>query len=145
VPFALITKDVLDIDMLVDTVRSHKNGGYVTFSGDVRDNDDGKTVIGIDYHCYEPLAAKELERIVSEAEQRWPGTVCAAIHRTGMVKVGESSVIIAVSAPHRADAFDACRWIIDTIKTEVPIWKREEFDGADAKWIEGDRKIEAQS
>jgi molybdopterin synthase catalytic subunit len=143
VAFAQITKDVLDIATVVNHVRSDKNGGLVTFSGDVRDNDGGKTVTAIDYHCYQALAVKELQQIVITAEKTWPGTICAAIHRVGSVKVGESSVIIAVSAPHRAEAFDTCRWIIDTIKVSLPIWKREEFEGAKAEWIEGDHHIDA--
>ncbi len=141
--YAEITIDQLSLDFMVEKVKSNKNGGLVTFSGDVRDNDNGLSVTAIDYHCYEAMALKELQKIVDSAEQKWSGTICAAIHRVGVIKVGESSVIIAVSAPHRAEAFEACRWIIDTVKTEVPIWKREEITNGKAKWIVGDEKFDA--
>jgi len=139
---AQLTTKPLDLGSLLAIVRSPRNGGYVTFTGDVRDHDAGQTVTEIDYVAYEELAVKQMTAIVAEAESRWPGCMCAAAHRTGVLRVGETSVAIAVGAPHRAEAFEACRWIIDSFKTEVPIWKREEFESGGRAWIEGSRYVE---
>ena len=135
--FALLTTEPLEMSSLLDVVRGSHNGGYVTFSGDVRDNDDGVAVSDIEYVAYDGLARKELARIAESAERNWPGCSCGVAHRTGVVRVGESSVIIAVAAPHRAEAFDACRWIIDTLKTDAPIWKRQQFSDGARAWAEG--------
>ncbi len=143
--FAELTSEPVDSTSLAQRVRGPQHGGCVTFQGDVRDNDNGKAVIGLFYHAYEELARKELARIVDEAEERWAGTSCAISHRIGWLEIGETSVAIAVAAPHRVEAFDACRWIIDTVKTSVPIWKREEFDGEGAVWIEGSSQIPASA
>lgn len=142
---AILTATAIDAPALLDAVRSGRNGGYVSFAGDVRDHDGDLSVSQIDYVAYEPLARKELQRIGDEAERRWPGTLCAIGHRIGVLVVGETSVFIAVGAPHRAEAFDACRWIIDRLKVDVPIWKREEMPAGDAVWIEGSRSVAASA
>ena len=150
--FSELKYEELSLDAVLARVRSPRNGGYVTFSGDVRDHDAGQSVTGIEYQAYDALARRELARIVEEAERQWPDTVCAVAHRTGLLKVGESSVVIAVGAPHRAEAFEACRWIIDDLKVSVPIWKREEYVSGDSTasggkvvWIEGEQHIPASS
>ena len=117
------------------------NGGICTFIGQVRRQARGREVAYIDYNAFVPLATKQLQRIADEAEKRWP---CAVViqHRLGRVELGEASVIVAVGSPHRAQAFDACRWCIDTLKEDVPIWKREVSpDGA--FWIEGEDALPA--
>ncbi len=154
--YSELTSDALSLDSVMAQVRSPRNGGYVTFSGDVRNHDAGEPVAAIEYQAYDALARRELARIVADAEQQWPEATCAVAHRVGLLRVGESSVVIAVGAPHRAEAFEACRWIIDALKVSVPIWKREEYaDGLDAAaggdgraggeavWIEGERQVPA--
>jgi molybdopterin synthase catalytic subunit len=142
---SFLTVDPLDMNALLDLVRAPRYGGYVTFAGDVRDHDHGAVVTEIDYVAYDELARKELLLIVQTAEKRWPDCTCAAAHRTGVLRVGETSVAIAVAAPHRAEAFEACRWIIDTLKTDLPIWKREEFATGGRVWIEGHQRVAAGS
>jgi molybdopterin synthase catalytic subunit len=115
----------------------------VTFAGDVREHDDGRIVIEIEYVAYSKLALNQLLRILNQAEERWRDCRCAAAHRTGMLRIGETSVGIAVASAHRAEAFEACRWIIDAFKTELPIWKRERFESGDQVWIEGDARVSA--
>ena len=93
----------------------------------------------LEYEAYAPLAEKQLARLIAEAETRWQ-VKCAVQHRLGRLEIGESSVGIAVAAAHRAEAFDACRWLLDTLKETVPIWKREFFAGGD-HWVEGPRTV----
>jgi len=114
-------------------------GAVVTFAGNVRDNALGREVLYLEYEGYAPLAEKELLRIASEAERRW--TVrCAIVHRLGRLELGECSVAVAVASAHRAEAFEACRWVMDTLKATVPIWKKEYFVGG-ACWIEGPQSV----
>jgi molybdopterin synthase catalytic subunit len=116
-------------------------GALVTFSGAVRNASRGRDVLYLDYEAYLTLAEAELKRLVEEAEVKF-GVRAAVQHRIGRVYPGESSILVAAASPHRAAAFDACRWIMDTIKTTVPIWKREHHaEGAD--WIEGDSAVPA--
>ncbi len=127
------------------TVEAHvadaANGAVCTFIGQVRRQARGREVAYIDYNAFVPLATKQLQRIADEAEARWPCTVIIQ-HRLGRVELGEASVIVAVGSPHRAQAFEACRWCIDTLKADVPIWKREVSpDGA--FWIEGEDALPA--
>jgi molybdopterin synthase catalytic subunit len=109
-------------------------GGIVTFSGTVRDHARGKTVEALDYEAYEPVAVKMLARIGDEIRQRWTIEHVAMIHRTGLLKVGEVSVVISVSAAHRAEAFAACAYAIDRIKEIVPIWKKEFYEDG-SHWV----------
>jgi len=100
-------------------------GGIVTFVGAVRDHARGRAVQHLEYEVYPAMAVREMEKIVSEAVRRWPGTRVAIGHRSGHLEVGEIAVVVAAAAPHRAAAFDACRFAIDTLKETVPIWKKE--------------------
>ena len=109
-------------------------GASVLFSGTVRDHADGRPGVSeLDYEAYPEQVVPRLARIAAEARRRWPalGRV-ALIHRTGVLAVGDCSVLVVVSAPHRGDAFDAARWAIDAIKSTVPIWKRETWEGGSA-------------
>ncbi len=109
-------------------------GGIVTFSGAVRDHARGRTVTALDYEAYEPVAVKMLARIGDEVRQRWSIDRIAIVHRTGLLTVGEVSVVISVSSAHRAEAFAACAYAIDRIKEIVPIWKKEFYqDGS--HWV----------
>lgn len=118
-------------------------GAVVTFAGNVRDNALGQRVLYLEYEAYAPLAHKQLLALANEAEGRW-GVRCAVQHRLGRLEIGECSVAVAVASPHRAEAFDACRWLMDTLKTSVPIWKKEYFVGG-AHWIEGPQAVPAAS
>ncbi|MGH7450173.1 MAG: molybdenum cofactor biosynthesis protein MoaE [bacterium] len=111
-------------------------GGVVLFLGQTRDNSRGEKVIGLEYEAYESLALKQMEKIEAEARQRWPVRAIAIVHRTGYLKIGEISVAIAVACAHRGEAFEACRFAIDTLKKTVPIWKKE-FRPDGSFWVEG--------
>ena len=116
-------------------------GAVCTFSGTVRNHSRGMRVLALEYTAHDELARRELQRIADAAEERW-GAVCAVVHRIGPVPIGESTIYIAVATPHRPAAFEACRWIIDTVKETVPIWKRETTEDGEV-WIEGDAAIPA--
>ncbi len=111
-------------------------GAVVTFLGLVRNHNQGRRVQYLEYEAYESLALKAFARIDEEVRLRWPGGRLALHHRTGRLEIGEASVAIVTAAPHRADAFAACRYVIERVKQIVPVWKREYFDGGDV-WIEG--------
>lgn len=130
-----ITTDALNQDSVASFVASPAYGAVVTFIGNVRDNARGMRVHYLVYEAYLPLAEKELAAIAHAAEQRW-NVACAIAHRIGRVDIGETSVVIAVASPHRADAFEACRWLMDTLKESVPIWKKEYYESGE-HWIEG--------
>jgi molybdopterin synthase catalytic subunit len=131
-----LTTDPLDLSALVGAVSAGDTGAVATFLGLVRNHNLGRRVEFLVYEAYEPLAERALARIVDEAAGRWPSAAMAVHHRIGRLEIGEASVAIAVSAPHRADAFAACRYAIERIKQIVPIWKHEYFEGGDV-WIEG--------
>jgi molybdopterin synthase catalytic subunit len=111
-------------------------GAVVTFVGTVRDNHGGRRVRWLDYEAYDSLALKVFSRIVSEAGQHWPSARLALRHRTGRVAPGEASVVIVAAAPHRAEAFAACRYVIERIKQVAPVWKRETLEDGES-WVEG--------
>lgn len=136
VGLTVITAQPLDLIALVGEVSAAGSGAIATFLGLVRDHNQGRRVQHLVYEAYEPLAARTLERIVEEVRDHWPSVTLAVHHRIGRLEVGEASVAIAVSAPHRADAFAACRYTIERVKQIVPIWKHEYFEGGDV-WIEG--------
>lgn len=135
-PVTAVTAAPLTLDAVVGAVDGPGAGAVATFLGLVRDRNQGRRVLWLDYEAYAPLAEKALARIVTEAESRWPGARMAIHHRTGRLEIGEASVVIAVATAHRADAFAACRYAIERIKQIVPIWKHEHFEGGDV-WIEG--------
>ena len=112
------------------------DGAIVTFYGLVRNHNQGRRVHYLEYEAYEPLALKAFARIDQEVRERWPGMRIALHHRTGRLEIGEASVAIVTASPHRADAFAACRYVIERVKQIVPVWKREYFEGGDV-WIEG--------
>jgi molybdopterin synthase catalytic subunit len=126
-----IREDALAIDDVIARVTRPGAGGVDIFVGCVRDENDGRDVVLLEYEAYKPMALAEMERIGKEIESRTEGVVVAAAHRVGPLRVGDIAVVCAASAPHRAEAFAACRALIDEIKHRVPIWKREHGpDGA---------------
>ncbi|MGO8670401.1 MAG: molybdenum cofactor biosynthesis protein MoaE [Capsulimonadaceae bacterium] len=130
---------MLDAGRVIAHVRSPGCGAVVTFHGNTRDSTAGAAVLGLDYSAFRPLAERELLAIAVEAEERWP-VRCAVEHRLGLVTPGETSVIIAVASAHRSEAYDACRWLMDSLKARVPIWKKEITEHG-ARWIEGNEIV----
>lgn len=115
-------------------------GAIVTFLGVTRDNTDGRPIDWLEYEAFDEMALPALQALVDGVAERWAGAgaQAAVVHRTGRVDIGRASVVIAVSAAHRAEAFEACRWVIDTLKTTVPIWKKDVWAGGGASaWVAG--------
>lgn len=133
---ALITSERIDTREVVTALFSPACGAVLTFAGTVRGEHLGRRVTAIEYHAYDSMAEKELARIEKEASRRWPELKVRIVHRTGLLEVGETSVLIAVASPHRAEGFEGLRYTIDTIKETVPIWKKEIYTSGHA-WIEG--------
>lgn len=121
----LVTDALLDARALADQLRSPQCGALLTFEGTVRDLSDAGSVTAIDYEAWPEMAIEVLERIRLEIEGRHPGTRLALAHRHGRLELGETSVVVACAAPHRAEAFAACRLAMDRIKEVLPIWKNE--------------------
>jgi molybdopterin synthase catalytic subunit len=128
--------DSLSVDECLRAARVPGSGGIALFVGCVRDESEGKRVEHLEYEAYEPMAIDKLREVVQEACDRWPVQAIAVQHRLGRLEVGDDAVVIAVSCPHRAEAFDACRHVIDRIKEIVPIWKKE-FDERGGSWVGG--------
>jgi molybdopterin synthase catalytic subunit len=131
----------IDLDELIRHVSAAaagpaRHGAVVTFLGTVRGENQGRRVLWLEYEAFEPLALKTFDAIRNEAGERWPAARVAFHHRTGRLDLGEVSVAIATASPHRADAFAACRYVIERIKQIAPVWKREFFEGGDV-WVEG--------
>lgn len=124
----------LSLEPVVKAVSRVSQGGLVTFTGVVRDHSKGKDVTRLEYEAYAPMAEKKLEEIALEAKAKWPGVEVAVMHRVGALQPGELAVVIAVSAPHRKEAFRACEYVIDRLKEDVPIWKKE-FAADGAVWV----------
>lgn len=120
----------------MESARRSGAGGMAVFVGSVRDLSEGKQVSFLEYEAYEPMALQKLQEVANEAEARWPVLGIAIQHRIGRLEIGEDAVVIAVSCPHRAEAFEACRYVIDRLKEVVPIWKKEHGEGGDV-WIGG--------
>ena len=135
-PFIQITREPLDRNALIASVTNPGVGGIVVFEGVVRDNARGKQIRYLEYDVYPEMAVQQIREILADAERRWNVDSVAVAHRIGRLEIGEASVIIVVATPHRAEAFEACRYIIDTLKTTVPIWKKEVAMNGE-EWVEG--------
>lgn len=131
-----VTSDPLDVSAVSAIVSSADCGAVATFVGLVRNENGGRRVLWLEYEAYEPLAVKVFARIDEEAGGRWPSIGLAIHHRIGRLEIGDASVVIAATSPHRAEAFAACRFAIERIKQIAPIWKHEHFEGGET-WIEG--------
>jgi molybdopterin synthase catalytic subunit len=119
----------------LDAVASPNAGAAVLFLGVTREFTNGRRTESLDYECYAEMAVAKMSELEAEALQRWPLEGCCIIHRVGHLEIGEASVAIAVSSPHRADAFAAGQWLIDTLKEVVPIWKKENWQDGAAEWV----------
>ncbi|HHH11308.1 MAG TPA: molybdenum cofactor biosynthesis protein MoaE [Sorangium sp.] len=120
-----LTRDPITLQPWLEVVQQASAGAVVTFVGVVRNHNDGKPIARLEYHAYESMAAQELQRVADEVETENPGVALACAHRIGALSVGDTAVVCVVSAPHRENAFDACRMLIDRVKERVPIFKRE--------------------
>jgi molybdopterin synthase catalytic subunit len=135
-PVIQITREPLDREALVAAVAAPEAGAIVVFEGVVRNHARGKEIRYLEYDAYPEMAEQQIRGIIDEARRRWGAERVAVAHRLGRLEIGEASVIIVVATPHRAEAFAACRYIIDTLKTTVPIWKKEVSIDGEA-WVEG--------
>jgi molybdopterin synthase catalytic subunit len=131
-----VTRDRLDPVVLSDLVSRPEAGAVVVFNGIVRDNNLGRGVQYLDYDAYPPLAERTLAEIAEEVRSRWEVTEVAIHHRIGRLEIGEASLLVAVSSPHRAEAFDACHYCVDRVKQRVPVWKKEVWENGE-EWLEG--------
>ena len=130
-----LTRELIDYAALTEAVRGPHCGAVVTFLGTVRDLTDGRLTVALDYEAYPAMAEKKMAEIERETRQRWPVGEMMMVHRLGHLDIGEVSVAVAVSCPHRADAFAACRHAIDRLKELVPIWKKENWADGNADWV----------
>ncbi|KRV47116.1 molybdopterin synthase [Wenjunlia vitaminophila] len=124
----------LSVDQVFSAVGDAAAGGVALFVGAVRDHDGGRRVTALEYSAH-PTAERELRRVAQEVAARYPVRALAAVHRVGELVVGDLAVVVAVSCPHRAEAFEACRRLIDDLKAEVPIWKRQTFVDGEQGWV----------
>ena len=129
-----ITEKPIDIQKVINTVSSLGAGAVNVFIGTVRNTAHGKNVLWLEYEAYESMAVSEIRKIIDEAANRWPLLGWAVSHRIGTLKPGEVSVVVAVSSPHRKQSFEACQFIIDTLKEKAPIFKKEIFEDGE-EWV----------
>jgi molybdopterin converting factor subunit 1 len=132
-----IVREKIDVQRITESVRQPADGACCVFEGIVRDNSRGRKTLFLDYEAYEPMALREMEQLIAESRKKFGIREAAIVHRLGRLHIGETSVLIVVISAHRAAAFEACRWLIDSLKKRVPIWKKEHFaDGA--VWADGE-------
>ena len=135
--------DISEKKILIDDLRQQMmhpgSGGFCVFEGWVRNENEGRSVERLEYEVYAPLAISEGEKVIAEAMQRFPFLAGCCVHRSGLLEIGDCAVWVGVSAPHRDEAFKACRYIIDEIKTRLPIWKKEHYVDGDSGWVNCER------
>ncbi|MYH49387.1 MAG: molybdenum cofactor biosynthesis protein MoaE [Gammaproteobacteria bacterium] len=136
-PYAEITADPLDPARLLARVGSPEDGAVLLFLGTVRNHADGRSVSGMQYEGYQEMALEVLRRIAEEASERFSTPNLAVTHRLGALEIGEVSVVVAVSSPHRAEAYGASRYVMEEIKRRLPVWKKEFYVEGAAEWVRG--------
>lgn len=134
---AAIVRERIETRAVLDGIKRAEDGAAVVFEGVVRDNSRGRRTVYLDYEAYEDMAVKQMEELAEQALARFPIRDVAILHRLGRLEIGETSVLIVVASAHRAAAFDASRWLIDTLKRTVPIWKKEYFEDG-VVWADGE-------
>jgi len=132
-----LTREAIDATQLVAAAKNGEDGAVVIFDGIVRNHSRGRKTLHLDYEAYEEMAVRQMRELGEEARERFGVRQVTMMHRLGRLEIGETSVLIVVASPHRTAAFEACRWLIDTIKTTVPIWKKETFVDGTA-WAPGE-------
>jgi len=130
-----LTRDPIDYYQLTEQVRRDHCGAVIAFLGTVRDLTGERVTVALDYEAYAGMAEKKMAEIEADTRSRWPVGAMALIHRLGRLEVGEVSVAVAVSCPHRGEAFEACRHAIDRLKELVPIWKKENWSDGTTEWV----------
>lgn len=135
--YAMIVRETIDTERTVAGIKRGEDGATVVFEGIVRNETRGRKTRYLDYEAYEEMALEQLESLAGQAVRQFQIRDVAIIHRLGRLEIGETSVLIAVASAHRAAAFEACRWLIDTLKRTVPIWKKEYFEDG-AVWADGE-------
>jgi molybdopterin synthase catalytic subunit len=130
-----ITEAAIDHAALTERVRSHRAGAVCTFLGTVREMTADRQTVSLAYEAYPEMAKQKMAELEEQARSRWPVIELALVHRVGHLDLGEISVVAAVSCPHRDQAFEACRWLIDTLKEVVPIWKQERWADGTEEWV----------
>jgi molybdopterin synthase catalytic subunit len=140
-----LTREPIDHLAVAESVRRAHCGAVVLFLGTVRDLTGGQATAFLDYEAYEPMAEKKLREIEAALREKWPVGEAALVHRLGRLAVGEVSVAVAVSCPHRAEAFAACQFAVDTLKELVPIWKRENAPDGTGEWVHQSHQPKAPS
>jgi len=136
-PFIAIVREKIDSQQIISDLKQSQDGAVVIFDGVVRNHTRGRKTLYLDYEAYEPMALSEMQALAEHAKRQFSIRSLAIVHRIGRLRIGETSVLIAVASEHRAAAFDACRWLIDTLKRTVPIWKKEYFEDG-AVWADGE-------
>lgn len=131
-----VTALPIDPGVILASVRDKTAGGVVVFVGTVRRRTEGREVLGLEYEAYKPMAEKKMLEVARRAKETWSVKKVSIVHRYGKLKVGEVSVVVAVSAEHRAEAFEACRYAIDMVKSSIPLWKKEKFRRGES-WVKG--------
>ncbi|MFY9910100.1 MAG: molybdenum cofactor biosynthesis protein MoaE [Candidatus Sulfotelmatobacter sp.] len=134
---ASIIHDPIETSILLEHIKSTDDGAAVVFEGVVRNQTRGRRTLYLDYEAYEPMALQQMEALAEQALKQFRVRDVTMVHRLGRLEIGETSVLIVVASAHRAAAFEACRWLIDTLKRSVPIWKKEHFDDG-AVWADGE-------
>ena len=137
-----ITSEPIDLQAFRQQLLDTSCGAYVQFDGWVRDHNEGQAVLRLEYEVYEPLAVKEGRRIIEEAREKFGVENAFAVHRSGLMGLSEAAVVVGVSSPHRSEAFDACRYIIDQAKVRLPIWKKEHYTSGKSEWVNCQRCAE---
>jgi molybdopterin synthase catalytic subunit len=130
-----VSNTPIDVNAAKQAVADQHCGGFVSFEGWIRDHNEGQAVERLEYEVYRPLAEKEGARIIAEALERFAISHALCIHREGLLELGDIAVVVCVSAAHRGPAFDACRYIIDEVKTRLPIWKKEHYVNGVSEWV----------
>ena len=136
--FAIFDNDIA-VDELRERLMDPGAGGLCVFEGWVRNENEGRTVERLEYEVYEPLAVSEGEKVIAEAKDKFPHLQACCVHRSGLLEIGDCAVWVGVAAPHRDEAFKACRYIIDQIKIRLPIWKKEHYVDGDSGWVNCER------
>jgi molybdopterin synthase catalytic subunit len=135
--FALVTEDPIDPARMLSGALSPADGAALLFWGVVREQNDGRAVSQLEYSAYAPMAEREMLRIADEARARFGTGAIHVVHRVGRLEIGEASVAIAVASPHRGEAYEASRYVIEQLKQRVPVWKREGYVDGDTEWVPG--------
>ena len=136
--FAISDNNIV-VDDLREQLMDPGAGGLCVFEGWVRNENEGRTVERLEYEVYAPLAVSEGEKVIAEAKDKFPHLQACCVHRSGLLEIGDCAVWVGVAAPHRDEAFKACRYIIDQIKLRLPIWKKEHYVDGDSGWVNCER------